>query len=117
MGRWVGVRGLRLGSLLRDPRTRRLANVLVLARPPPDWGRPPSRRGGHRPSPPLFRRAPAPQPRGGAGEALRVAGLPTVRRNPGLHAYPGIEPPLKNLLPILVTFGFSAVGVLGDYLL
>jgi drug/metabolite transporter (DMT)-like permease len=27
------------------------------------------------------------------------------------------EPPLKNYLPILVTIGFSAVGVLGDYLL
>jgi small multidrug resistance pump len=31
---------------------------------------------------------------------------------------PGIgEPPLKNSVPILVTVGFSAVGVLGDYFL
>jgi hypothetical protein len=28
-----------------------------------------------------------------------------------------MNPPLKTYLPILVTVGFSAVGVLGDYLL
>ena len=40
-----------------------------------------------------------------------------MQRNPSLHSYSGVEPIVKNYLPILVTVGFSAVGVLGDYLL
>src|SRR5947209_20476275 len=38
-------------------------------------------------------------------------------RHPELHSCAGVERPLKNHLPILITVGFSAVGVLGDYLL
>jgi small multidrug resistance pump len=36
---------------------------------------------------------------------------------PDLGGNRGEEPPLKNTVPILVTIGFSVVGVLGDYLL
>src|SRR5262245_44577592 len=79
--------------------------------------RPPACRASRRGGPGQLRPASPPGRRGRTGEALRVARLPGVPRSLELHAFPGIESPLKNSLPILVTIGFSAVGVLGDYLL